>query len=227
VPFEDEFALGILSAKSPYLGFAFPQRSNDYDRYLTFEGVGEDEIDQWRIAMLGFLRALSYKYRRPLALKSPPHTCRIALLLSLFPGARFVHVYRNPFHVFQSTRRLHEVLHRWYALQDGDQARRDERIIGQYERMYESYFAQRDLIPAGQLYEVRFEELERDPIGQLRAVYAGLGLPRFDDCEAKVKAYLASTDGYRKNSFDSLPEPLRQQLARRWRRCFDEWRYDA
>jgi hypothetical protein len=38
--------------------------------------------------------------------------------------------------------------------------------------MYEVFFEERKLIPQGNLVEVRFEQLEEDPLGQLRRVYA-------------------------------------------------------
>ena len=75
-----------------------------YDRYLTFRGVPEREVDEWKQALVLFLKKLTWKYRKPLLLKSPPHTCRIKLLLGLFPEARFVHIHRDPFAVYQSMR---------------------------------------------------------------------------------------------------------------------------
>jgi hypothetical protein len=39
---------------------------------------------------------------KPLLIKSPVHTARVALLLRLFPRARFVYVHRDPLTVFSS-----------------------------------------------------------------------------------------------------------------------------
>src|SRR5262245_20010611 len=43
-PQEDEFALSILTFKSPYMGWIFPQRRNYFDRYLTFRDVDAREV---------------------------------------------------------------------------------------------------------------------------------------------------------------------------------------
>ena len=39
---------------------------------------------------------------KPLVIKSPVHTARVALLLKLFPRAKFIYLHRNPLQVFQS-----------------------------------------------------------------------------------------------------------------------------
>jgi omega-hydroxy-beta-dihydromenaquinone-9 sulfotransferase len=101
-PQEDEFALCVASLKSPYPGMlSFPRRADHYDRYLTFRGVPEPEVEEWKAAFRWFLQKLTLKHQRPLLLKSPTHTGRLRLLLELFPGARFVHIHRDPYAVFR------------------------------------------------------------------------------------------------------------------------------
>jgi hypothetical protein len=41
-----------------------------------------------------------------LVLKSPPHTARVRLLREIFPGAKFVHISRDPYEIYQSTKRV-------------------------------------------------------------------------------------------------------------------------
>jgi len=49
---------------------------------------------------LHFLQTLTFKDTRRLVLKSPPHSCRIGVLLEMFPKARFIHIVRDPYLVF-------------------------------------------------------------------------------------------------------------------------------
>jgi hypothetical protein len=93
--------------------------------------------------------------------------------------------------------------------------------------MYEVFFEERGLIPAGRSCEVGFEALESDPIGTVRGVYEALGLPDFGVVESDLRAYVASLTSYRKNSFPELAPDLRGRIAVEWQRCFDEWRYPA
>ncbi len=86
-PQEDEFAPCLMTLRSLYVGISFARREDHYLRYLNFDGVDRDEIETWKAAFLWFLKKLTYKYRRGLLLKSPPHTARIRLLLEMFPEA--------------------------------------------------------------------------------------------------------------------------------------------
>jgi hypothetical protein len=66
------------------------------------------------------------------------------------------------------------------------------------------------------LHEVRFEALEADPIGQVRAVYEALTLPDFGYVEPALRRYLAAIAGYRKNTLPELPADLQSRVAREW-----------
>jgi hypothetical protein len=107
---EDEFALCAMTGLSPYMEWAFPRGGHDYNKYLTFRQVTEEEVARWRAALTRFLKKLTLRYGRPLVLKSPPHTSRIRLLLEAFPDARFIHIHRDPYDVFRSTRHLHDAV---------------------------------------------------------------------------------------------------------------------
>jgi hypothetical protein len=227
-PQEDEFALCALTGRAVPVGWAFPRSADWYHRYLTLREAPEAEVAEWASAMASLVRKLAFAAAgRPLVLKSPGHTGRIRILLELFPDARFVHIRREPFVVFQSTRHTMRAVAPWFALQRPDFDGLDERIIRQYRESYDAYFEERALIPEGHLHEVSFEQLEADPIGLLRGLYEALRLPRFDHAEPTVRAYLQSLSGYRKNEFPELDEPLRGRLAREWGRCFEEWGYPA
>lgn len=224
-PQEDEFALCITTFKSPCMGWCFPERRDDYDRYLTLRDVDASEVEVWKLAFMTFLKRLTAKEPRPLVLKSPPHTCRIKLLLGLFPNARFVHVHRNPYAVFQSTRQMLKVNFGMHGLQRPRVRDLDDWILRQYRTMYDTFFEERVLIPEGHFCEVRFEELERNPIGQLERVYGELGLPPFAETRSTVEGYARSVAGYRKNEHVKLTGEQRERIRELWRPSFDQWKY--
>jgi hypothetical protein len=225
-PQEDEFALCISSLKSPCMGWVFPRRREYYDRYLTLKDVPQVEIAEWKNAFLLFLNKLTFIYDRPLVLKSPPHTARIKLLLKMFPEAKFVHIHRNPYDVFHSTRKMLKSVAELHRLQSASTTSElDDWILRMYRKMYDAYFEDRSLIPAGQFCEVGFEQLEQDPVGQVRRIYEALQLPDFRHVQSEVQAYVNSISDYRKNSFPGLPEQLRQRITNDWQRSFQEWGY--
>jgi hypothetical protein len=225
-PQEDEFALCVMTFMSPCMGWFFPKRRDHYDRYLTFRGVDEREVKRWQAALVAYLRRLSWKYKRPLVLKSPPHTGRIRRLLEVFPRAKFVHVHRDPYTVFSSTRKMLTVNFSLHCLQHAPTSQDlDEWIIRQYRAMHDAFFEERDLIPPGQYHEVRFDELEADPIGQMKRLYDALGLGEFSQARPALERYVDDVRGYRKNEFPELPAALRRRIADAWRRCFEQWGY--
>lgn len=226
-PQEDEIAVSLTSLRSPYLGMAFPRREDYYDRYLTFRGVAEAELAEWSREMLRFLKKLTLKHRRSLALKSPTHTARIRLLLELFPNARFIHIHRNPYAVYQSTLH-HNDTARWHAyLQRPDLRGHEERILRRYTELYDAFFEEKALIPPGRFVEVAFEDVERDPVGQVRAIYEQLGLQGFSAFQPALDAYVASLKGYTKNQFVDLDPGVRRRVAVAWERSFATWGYSA
>jgi hypothetical protein len=225
VPQEDEFAPVLMTFRSLYLGVTFARREDHYERYLTFDGVPKEEIDEWKRAFLWFLRKLTLKYGRPLVLKSPPHTARIRLLLEMFPGARFVHIHREPFTVFQSFQHYFDTA-MWHTyLQRPDLDGLDDRLIRRYKVMYDAFFDERKLIPTGHYHEMGFEDLERDPLGEVRRLYDALRLSGFEALEPKLRNYLQSLTGYEKNRLRPLRPDLRWRIAAAWKRSFDEWGY--
>lgn len=224
VPFEDEFATcGTL--RSPFLSGVFPRGEDQYEQYLTFRGVPEEEVAEWKAALVLFYKKLTWKYDRPLLLKSPPHTCRIRLLLEMFPDARFIHICRNPYTVFQSTKAQNRVNLRTKGLQRSDMQHTDAQIIRRYKTMYDVFFEERALIPDGRLQEVRFEELEQDPVGQVKKIYERLNLPGFDTVQPSLQHYVDSIANYRRNDYPALPPSLRHDIAQAWQRSFEQWGY--
>ena len=89
----------------------------------------------------------------------------------------------------------------------------------------DAFFEDKGLIPACRYHEVRFEELERDPVGQLRKVYQVLGLPDFGQVEPSVRRYVSSQAGYKKNAYPEITPETKARIVREWRRCLAEWNY--
>jgi hypothetical protein len=224
-PQEDEFALNCLTQLSWVLHWTLPRRAEHYERYMTFRTCTPSEIIRWQKALKWFAQKLTWHHGKPLVLKSPAHTGRVKLLLEVFPDARFVHIFRNPYDVFLSSVHSAKTAIPWWALQRPNFATIEEATLRQYEEIYQAYFEQRDLIPAGHLHEIRYESLEAEPLAELRKMYDALQLGDFAAAEPALRQYLASIAGYQKNRFAAMDPYWKEQVACRWRRSFDEWGY--
>jgi hypothetical protein len=225
LPQEDEFAMCIATGYSSLLGMVFPQRVDHYDHYLTLCGVPPAEVAHWKATLVWFLKKLTYKHQKTIVLKSPPHTARIRLLLDLFPNARFIHICRDPYAVFQSTRHMYDTMVWHTYLQRPELARIDDNILQRYVTMYDAYFEEWELIPPSQRHELRFEELRRDPIGQMRQLYEVLGFDNFAAVQPGMQTYVDSLGTYRQNDYRRLEAHERERVAAAWQRNFDIWGY--
>ena len=225
VPWEEEFALCVTTFFSPYMSWVFPRHADHYDRYLTFRGIPPADIEIWKKAFKKLLKKLAIKYEHPMVLKSPPNTGRIKLLLDIFPDARFVHIHRDPYVVYQSTCHLHQKCMEYYSLQRPDPEVLHSRVMRMYTEMFDSYFEEKSLIPEGRFCELSYTDLETDPVGQVRQVYEKLALPDFNVVEPGMKEYVGSLAGYKKNSHVELKPEIRAEIGHEWRRSFDVWKY--
>jgi hypothetical protein len=224
-PYEDEFALAGGHGISPYISFAFPAQRDYYDRYLTLHDLTDRERAEWIEHWRTFLQKLTWKYDRPLVLKSPCHTCRIKTILDVFPDAKFVNIHRNPFDVFRSTRHMIGIIDRYWAMQRAPLESWETRALHQYRQMYEVYFAERSLIPAGRLCETSYESLDADPVNQVRRIYESLELPDFAEFAPQLTEYVDGLAGYQKNKLPALSADDRAMVAREWAICFEQWEY--
>ncbi len=214
-PQEDEFALCNMGIPSPYLTMMFPNEPPQYSEYLTLEGLPAAEVDRWKNALQWFLKHVTLRSPKRIILKSPPHTARIKTLLEVFPDARFVHIVRDPYAVYRSTVRLWKTLYKFQSLQEPTHEGLEEYVYSCFERMYEKFERERSLIPPSRLFEVRYEDLVQDVVGQMRAIYDHLTLGEFETMLPKLEAYLRDTKDYRTSSYE-IPDELRSQIDRRW-----------
>ena len=93
--------------------------------------------------------------------------------------------------------------------------------------MYDSFWVERNLIPARHYHEIAFEDLERDPLVQLQALYQTLDFPAFEETRPALERYLQSLKGYEKNRFSELSADLKRRIAQEWRAYFEVWGYDT
>lgn len=225
-PQEEEFAPALLTLRSLYVGMSFPRHMAHYERFLTFDDAPPEDREAWKSAHLEFSRKLSFKFGgRPLLLKSPPNTARVRMLLELFPEARFIHIHRSPYEVYQSHLKFYDTV-LWYTyLQRPNRAVLSDEILARYQATFAAFFRDQPLIPAGQFHEVAFADLERNPLGEMERIYRALDLGAFDAVQPKLAAYTASLRDYEKNKFTPLDPATRSRVQAAAGPCFDRWGY--
>jgi hypothetical protein len=216
-PQEDDFALCAYGAPTPYRRIAFPNRPNRDHMLLDPANASPTQLADLKSAMQTFLKTLTVRYQSRLALKSPPHTGRIAQLAKWFPGAKFVHVSRHPYKLVPSTMRLWKLLDKLqgFQLPKYDDAFLKNYIFECQDLMYSSYFEQRAGIPSDQLIEIRFEDLIAEPTQVMQGVYDQLGLGGFDGVQPRIGEYFQQKKDHQTNPFE-LDESLQLEIDSHW-----------
>ncbi len=224
-PQEEEFAIAVMTLQSSLLNWIFPKNISYIDKFLNFKNLSSAEINKWKTIYLYYLKKLTYKYEKQLLLKSPSNTGKIRFLLDLFPNAKFIHIHRNPYDVFASTKKLYHTAIKNSNLDNCEYNDLDNIIINQYKKLYDAYWEDKSLIPKENFYEVAFEDLEKDPLGTVEKIYKSLYIGDFNQAEPMFKMYLSEHSNYQKNKHADIATELRTKIKTAWHKNFEIWNY--
>ena len=211
--------LGLLSEHAYTWGHVFPRSLPGWLETHVFHptaGTVRRWLEDYELLMR---RVSDLADGRRVVVKSPGDSARIPWLLERYPDARFVYLHRDPLAVYHSTAYLWSVIRGEYALQRVDDATVHRLIVETYARLLTRYLEDRKRVPAGQLVELRFEDLRRDGPAALARVYAALGLGPVPD---RVLAELRAGASHSPTRYATAPE-LEAELRRSWAFAFEAW----
>jgi hypothetical protein len=227
LPQEEEMVLPNLCTHSFYLGLYFPRQMRQlFWEYVLFNGISETNLDDRRKTYLKVLQvATLHAGGKRLVLKNPTITAHLRHILQIFPDAKFIHIYRNPYEVFKSTTHFYRSTFDIVSFQDIDDREIEENVLMFFREMMIRYFKEKDLIPPGNLCEIRFEDLEERPLEETTRVYRELGLTGWEDARPYIERYLESQNNYEKNIF-TLEQKDIDRIEGEWKFAIDAWGYE-
>jgi hypothetical protein len=194
LPQEDEIALASMGAPSFFNCFYFPQTmARTFNTEVLLERVPAEAEELWRKCLRYYLaKVAALSPGRRLLLKNPAHSARIGRLRALFPGAKFIHIHRDPFEVVASTRKLYRRLLPLLALQPYDPGAVDQHVVDSYERLMDRLSEGLAVLPAGDLAEIRYQDLVGEPVQTIARTYASLGLNGFQSAAPAMSQFARS-----------------------------------
>jgi len=227
LPKEEEFALAGYGPESMVTGYYFPKYFNrNFDRNVLFKENSNGE-KRWKKNFDYFIRKLSLGNEgKTLLLKSPANTARVKEILSMYPEAKFIHIYRNPYDVFQSHLHLFKKLLPMLSFQQVGDQQLEEIVFETYIKIHEKYFAEKSLIPPGNLVEVRYEDFVLNPMNNLENIYRSVKLEGLESAKPLFGKELQAYTDYSKNKF-TLSKEHAEKISSRLQFAFNEFGYEA
>ena len=159
-----------------------------------------------------------------LILKNPPNSTRIKELLEIFPDAKFIHIYRNPYKVYLSTKKMRTKVLDKLALQNAYEDEIEDQVINNYIRFMNSFFKQKNNIPDKNFIEISYENLVANPLKQVQIIYDKLKLPDFNKAKPYLEKYLESKKDYKTNVY-SIDKKIIDKVKKNWDFTIDMWNY--
>jgi len=224
---EDDYLMNKGSAYSAYWGLVFPKR---WREWLNGSRQFSDQnyLTGWKKE---YLKALKYATFRndgkQLVLKNPPNTERISVLLEMFPQAKFIFIYRNPFYLYYSTWNMWKrAILSYYSVQKISDDELDEIVFEHFTYLTEQYEKDKHLIPDGNLIEISYEELKADAFSTIRKIYSRLNLPDFEITVEDLLVQIESEKEY-KNFQYQFSADIFKQIEERWGKYIHQWNYKS
>lgn len=206
-------AAAMLAQLSPEFMAAHPTVAEDVDedlllQYLSFETVAlylgnptQQYYDWIKQRKLHYTyryerRLLQYmqwqdggKQGRPWILKSPLHMGNLDVLLEVFPKATLVHCHRDIGEVVSSFSRLQETL--WRLKTDAvDMHEVGRTVVELWSTEMDKYLELRKQMgPRLNILDVSYEQIAKDPMSVIEALYQRVGLALGEDSREAILAW--------------------------------------
>jgi hypothetical protein len=226
-PQEDELALGNIHSNFYYNFFYFPSAYRDFYDKAVQMNVQVRSKESWKKAYINLMKKASMNTNgKRMIIKNPVNTARISTILEMFPDAKFLFIYRNPLTVYFSTQRFFYSLLPTLWLHKVDMTFIDEMILDVYVRLMDDYNAQKQLIPKGNLMELKFEAFEENPLDILRIIYADLLGEDFGRNNDAITRFLNAKKNYKKN-FYTIEKKVVDSVSQHLEEYMQKWNYSV
>ncbi len=229
LPQEEDYAVANRSPYSMIHFIAFPASFEKYYyKYGLFKNIKERQLKSWQRIYRDELKKATFSSGgKQLLVKTPINTGRIKKLMEMFPNAKFIHIYRNPYNVCLSTQRLYGNFFPMYDLQYlVGEAELERNQLNVYEALYKKFFSEKNLIPEGNIVEVKYEEFVEQPFETVKKVYESLGISGFEKQEDVFRKYIEREKEYTPNKY-AFPEEKMENIRRKLGFAFKELGYST
>jgi hypothetical protein len=226
-PQEDQYAIGAFCPYSYYHGWCFPKNMELYNASVCMENVPEETIEKWKRCYLYILKKITFaQHGKQLILKNQDNTGKIKLLLEMFPDAKFIFLYRNPYDLYFSMMKFMRITIPRFCIQKPPSLEVvEESMLKLYSQMIKKYIMERRLIPKNNLVEICYEKFIDQPYQEMQNIYNGLQLEGFQDARKAFNTYLSTQWMIKKDQY-IMNEEQKSKIERNWGFAIKEFGYE-
>ncbi len=211
-PQEEAYAMAnIVEATFTHM-IAFPQNAERYIGLNFAANMTPRQREKWEQTHRYILKKMTYaKDGKRILFKSPDNTAKAKMLHEMYPDARFINIYRDPYKVLMSTLNMFRegVPAMTFEKMPSDEWLEDMAIY-QFKLIYQQYFEDCKQIPQNQLIEIAYSDLTKAPMETLERIYGRLELPGFQAAKPRFQAHIDSQRHYQVNQFHLEPRLQRK-----------------
>ncbi len=216
-PQEDEYAIYRITSYSPLENLVFSNSGSYFLNHGTPFLPSGDSLEKWKNEVKTFYKKLHFKSKKRIVSKNPFNSFRINILMEMFPMAKFIHIVRHPDDVVPSTIYMWDIVQRQNRLNIPINTPDFKEVVGVMDALLTAIENDCGQISTGSYIELRFEDLEQNPVNVMKKCYNSLHLPFTQEFEEKIDSFLRKTADYQKNKFSlNLQEKtyIREKLFR-------------
>jgi hypothetical protein len=227
-PQEDQYAIGAFCPYSYYHGWCFPKNMEFYNSSVCMEHASKEIIEEWKRYYLYILKKITfYQKGKQLVLKNQDNTGKIRILLEMFPDAKFIFLYRNPYDLYYSMMKFMKITIPRFCVQKPPQIEMvEESMMHLYIAMTQKYLKERQLIPNGNLIQVRYEDFITKPFQEIKKIYEMLQLKGFQGAEASFDSYIRTQWNMKKDQY-TVDEESKKKIEKKWGFALKEFGYET
>ncbi|HNW75370.1 MAG TPA: sulfotransferase [Bacteroidales bacterium] len=223
-PQEDEYALYRLTGFSPLTRLIFPREKryflHDVGSYLP----PDSQSAEWEQQIIRFFQKITFHTGKRIVSKNPFHSLRIETLSRLFPEARFIHIVRDPMRSIPSTINMWNIVQRQNCLNGNACRPTTGEVCDGLNYLLDQVDIQSKKLPGNRFREIRFEDLEQDPLNTIQSMYQDLEIPYTASFETNLKKFLSEVSSYRKNTFN-LTDTEKQEINEKMDKMMSRYHY--
>ncbi|HUT80406.1 MAG TPA: sulfotransferase [Candidatus Bathyarchaeia archaeon] len=211
LPGEEEHSLGAIDKYGFFHSMIFPRNFKTYSSYKSFDNAKPKDLERWKKRYEFFIKKVAYKNKgKRMLLKNPANTYRVKHLIKMYPNAKFIHLYRNPYEVYASTIKFHNDTCEVFSLQTWNMDQLKKNIIDIYKELYVNWDEKIKDVPKENWVDIKYEDFIKQPFETIKKIYSDLKLTDCEESQERIQAYLDSEKDYKPREYTLTDELITQ-----------------